>query len=309
MTDPLLLSAALALSIPLAVIGLGLAVRGATAIRQGRDVTERIDSVAGQRHGEQHSRGPVQVIIRRMARASVLSSKEFDNLARLARAAGIFERDGVYRFIALRLILTIGVCLASFAAALVADLSYAIAAMSSLLAMAVAYLAPYLLLPWLARMRCKRIFRELPFFLDCIKLLLQSGASIELSLRHIENMDSVAFREIQRTLSHLVEDLDQGKSYAVTFQRWAEKLVIRDGEELAGLILQSVAHGTELSAMLAQFTRDLIERRLTRARETAGRRSVSLTVVMLAFFLPPLLVIIAAPAITDVVRHYIGMFG
>jgi len=240
-----------------------------------------------------------------LARISLLLSRKSRIQIRLVREAGLFAHGTVNRFLALRIVLPafLAVLSIAFCTSFACPPIPATAITGCLVL--VGYYGPVLVLRSLGRRRRRLVFRELPFFLDSVILLLQTGASLELALRKIAGMDTAAIPEIRRTLPYFLEDLDQGKSYDVAFDRWVEKLAAPDAEELAGLMGQSIRHGTELIPMLEQFIQDQVEQRLANAREVAGRRSVLLTVIMIAFFLPPVMVIISAPAVIDIARTII----
>ena len=75
---------------------------------------------------------------------------------------------------------------------------------------------------------------------------------------------------------------------------------ISEGRDFTGLLKQNLFQGGELAQPLRRLATDISETRLSLAREQMGRKSVLLTLVMLAFFMPVLLIAIAAPAISDV---------
>lgn len=289
-----------------AIFGVYIAQNGYAVLRERRSVERRLASFASEdaAHFWPES-GATEGLLLKLARLSLLISGKRNAQARLVREGGFFSHGAVTRFLALRLGLAIfGLMLGVSTGAIAGRTAVEMGALTIGLMLA-GYFGPVFVLIRRRRLRRKRVFREMPLFLDSVKLILQSGASVELTLRQIARMDAGAMPEIRRTLVYLLEDLDQGRSYDVAFSRWIEKLAIPEAEEVAGLMLQSTRHGTELTPPLEQFIQDQIQRRFAVARETAGKRSVSLTVVMVAFFLPPLVAIIVAPAAIDIVRNIV----
>lgn len=293
-----------ALSATAALLGSRLVQQGLMVERHRRAVGRRVASFAGEPVYEPFGElGPFDTAIRWMARLSLLISKDLEAQARLVRAAGRFANAAVYRFLALRMALaTVGAVVALTCSATTGCSPVIAAALTAVLVSA-GYGGPAYVLRYLAGRRRKKISRELPLFLDSVKLLIQTGASLELALRQVTRIETAAMPELRRTLEILLQDLDQGKSYDLALERWAERAAVPGAMEFASLALQSIKYGTELSPMLEQFIADLIEQRLAMARELAGKRSVSMTVVMVAFFLPPLMAIIGAPAVVDIVRN------
>jgi len=292
-----------ALSTSAALVGMRILQKGMVAHRHTRAVDRRLAMLASESNTESlQELSAFEIAVRGLARLSLLISRDLPSQSRLIREAGIFAHGAVRRYLALRIALPAVVAPICLAFSTTVGLPPERAAVFTAGLVLIGYFGPALVLRRLAGLRRRRVFCELPFFLDSVKLLLQSGASLELALRQIARMDTAAIPEIRRTLPYLLEDLDQGKSYDLAFDRWVEKLAAPDAEELVGLMLQSVRHGTELTPMLEQFIQEQIERRLANARETAGKRSVSLTVIMVAFFLPPLMAIMGAPAVIDIAR-------
>jgi tight adherence protein C len=294
------------LSLSAAVLGTGLVQKSLVAQKNRNAVDRRLASFASKPVDTQlQDMGTLETVIRRLAAVTLLISRNPQTQARLVREAGIFGHGAVYQFLASRAALAIVGLILGPAIGAIAGRS-ALETTTFALGLGFAgYFGPALIVGYLARRRRTRVFREMPLFLDSVKLLLQTGASLELALRHVTRMETGAIPEIRRTLLYFLEDLDQGKSYEIAFDRWVEKLAIPEAEEFAGLMVQSIRHGTELSPMLEQFIQDQIQRRLAKAREAAGKRSVSLTVIMVTFFLPPLMMIIGAPAIVEIARKLI----
>ena len=284
------------------------AIGGATILatyiggRQSRIVEQRLRGLLQVRNGAPKSRTRYEAIIRTINRLSLALSNDLHLMTVIVQVAGFSDQRTVYLFIAIRAVLT--VLLALLAAAISAFLAMPVIyfALITVAAAGVGYLGPTYALRIVASRRRRRIARELPLFLDSLGLLLQSGASIEIALRHIARMETAIIPEIQKSLRLLEEDLDQGKAYAASFERWGARLSIPDARDVVGLLLQSLQYGGEILPLLKQLVNEIIERRLSDARLAAGKRSVFLTLIMVAFFLPPLVLIISGPAVTSIVR-------
>lgn len=78
------------------------------------------------------------------------------------------------------------------------------------------------------------------------------------------------------------------------------RLAVDEGVDFASLLKQATFHGGELGPSLRRYSTELAERRLSRAREEGGRRATYLTMVMVFFFVPVLLVVLLGPAVVDV---------
>lgn len=147
--------------------------------------------------------------------------------------------------------------------------------------------------------RLRRIRREMPFVLDILLVTLESGLSLDQSLRHFAQTEGSAGVQTRRSLQVLVDDLEKGAPYESALAKWGERLGIEEGRELAALFRQSILHGSEIGPLLREFSKDMSEKRLTMARESIGAKTTRLTAIMVAFFLPALLIVVGSqPAVS-----------
>jgi tight adherence protein C len=149
--------------------------------------------------------------------------------------------------------------------------------------------------------RQRELRRELPYILDLLLMMLDSGVSIDQALHHVSlQIENVAPLSAQ-LLGRYIADTEEGMPYDKALDRLAQRLAISEGRDFAGLLKQNLFQGGELSEPLRRLAADIGETRLTHAREQMGRKSVLLTLVMLSFFMPVLLVALAAPAVSDLI--------
>jgi tight adherence protein C len=148
--------------------------------------------------------------------------------------------------------------------------------------------------------RQRELRRELPYVLDLLLMVLDSGVSVDQALQHVSLQIGHVAPITAKLLTRYIADTEDGMPYDKALDRLAQRLAISEGRDFAGLLKQNLFQGGELSEPLRRLAADVIEARLAHAREQMGRKSVLLTLVMLAFFMPVLLVALAAPAVSDV---------
>lgn len=148
--------------------------------------------------------------------------------------------------------------------------------------------------------RQREIRRELPYVLDLVLMVLDSGVSIDQALRHVgEHIGKVA-SICGVMLRRYNAETEEGVPYDLALDRLAQRLLISEGRDFASLLKQNLYQGGELSPPLRRLAADIGDVRLAMAREQAGRKSVLLTLVMLAFFMPVLMIALAGPAVSDI---------
>ncbi|MFA5120090.1 type II secretion system F family protein [Zavarzinia sp.] len=236
-----------------------------------------------------------------VGRATTHSPATIAEFERIMRSTGRYDPGAPYWLAGMRLIGGIVLGVIGLAAGYVLRTPND-ALIAALVGFALGYFGPRYYMSTIAKARRKRMERELPFLIDMLLLLVRSGASIEQSFRHLTQEEADGLGTIKTTIDRLVADIDQGKGYEVSLQRWGARLAIDEGREFSALLIQSLAYGTELTAALKVFSETLIERRMNGARAAIGMKMTQLTVVMMIFMLPPLLIVIAGPAVSRLIE-------
>src|SRR3546814_7389733 len=119
----------------------------------------------------------------------------------------------------------------------------------------------------------RRVNDELPFVLDLMTMMLESGVSLDQCFRTLAGPEGSAAPCVRQTMKLLVDDLQHAIPYPAALQRWAASLVVDGVRELSGLFRQSLFQGTELGPVLKEFGADFTAKRVARARESTGRKN------------------------------------
>lgn len=239
-------------------------------------------------------------LLTRLARyEGALAGGEADRqeIVTLLRAAGFYAPDAAMAFALLR----IGATLGTFAAALAVRLAWhwpggrvwlmptALAVTSFLLAKRALHV--------LAARRQRRVRGELPFLLDLVRLMLESGSSLDQCLRMLARpVAAAAVPQTSAAFRALVDDLQNGAPYEQALGRWADRLGVAAARDLAAIFRQSLLHGSDITERLAAQAQDAAEQRLATAREAVGRKAAQLSGAMMLFFMPALFILLGGPA-------------
>jgi tight adherence protein C len=132
-------------------------------------------------------------------------------------------------------------------------------------------------------------------------MVLDSGVSVDQALGHVSQHIGHAAPLSAAEITHYIAEVEEGMPYDKALDRLGSRLAVREGHDFAALLKQNLFQGGELSPPLRLLASDISEARLAYAREQTGRKSVLLTLVMLSFFMPVLLIAVAGPAISDIV--------
>ena len=168
-------------------------------------------------------------------------------------------------------------------------------------------LACGLLLPkwWLksrVRTRRQQAHRELPLFVDLLRLLQGTGLSLDASLRVIPH----EFRDQLPVLSGEIDISNRqyaaGRSRNDALSRLSKMFGTTDWEELTALLGQIEKHGGAVQEPMRQYALRLREKRRSALRESVGKINVKMTLVMILTLLPALMIVIAGPAFQAILR-------
>lgn len=230
--------------------------------------------------------------VERLGRRLVTDDAPAKEMRELLTKAGFFRPAAVYIFVVVRIGFAIAagfIFLAWFGAT---KINLGIGVILSVLSYRYALIA----VKYLGERRARRIQRELPSVLDIILMVLDSGVSIDQCLHYVAGVIRGSAPTTAVVFTRHIADLDSGVPYDVALDKLGQRLAVDEGIDFANLLKQAIFHGGELSVSIRRFAGDLADGRLALARDTAGRRSTYLTIVLVLFFVPVLLVILMGPA-------------
>jgi len=171
-----------------------------------------------------------------------------------------------------------------------------------LLALGIGYLLPKRILASAAKSRQTQIASEISTFIPLLRILFESGMAVEQSLR-------VLSVEAQRLLPALTNELrlilarvDSGLELGEELSKTASILAVDEFTDTS-VILQQLLHqgGGAMKSLLA-LKQLLDDRRLTRLQEYVSKMSAKMSVVMMVFLFPALLIVLGGPAFIAIAR-------
>jgi tight adherence protein C len=274
---------------------LALALSTSALIRQ-RSVSERLSALVDSHQVRDNALDILfewlEWLGRKLFRESNASREIRENLAK----AGYFGPTSLFIFLALRLSVALIVCFLVIVWRGGSSVDVFLGAALGVLT----YRSALILVKLQGERRARRIQRELPSVLDIILMVLDSGVSIDQCLHYVTTVVGQSAPTTSAVLVKHLADVDSGVPYDVALDRLGQRLAVDEGVDFASLLKQAIFHGGELGPSLRRFSVELADRRLARAREEGGRRATYLTIVMVFFFVPVLLVLLLGPAVVDV---------
>lgn len=169
-------------------------------------------------------------------------------------------------------------------------------------AFVVGFMAPKWILGRIAAGRRERIARELPLFVDLLKLLQGVGLSLDQSLQIMADDFSHVLHVLGYELTLANRQYSQGRTREHSLHRLATLHGNEDLRGLVSLLVQVDRHGGAVQEPLRIFGERLRERRRSEMKERIGKITVKMTGVMVSTLLPALVIVTAGPGFIAILR-------
>lgn len=172
-----------------------------------------------------------------------------------------------------------------------------------LLALGGGLLLPRLWLRARLRARQRQALRELPLFLDLMRVAVEAGQGVDAALLHVApHLSGPLHEETQRLLQRLRLGYDREEAMNV----FARRLGCEEAHVLVAAILQAERTGGGLAPALASQASYLRERLRRRAQEEARKAPIKMLVPMALCLLPAMMLLLMGPAIIDLMQAFRG---
>ena len=150
---------------------------------------------------------------------------------------------------------------------------------------------------WRAARRMARIKAELPLSIRLLRLLLNSGLAYEMAFKRIAEEGEAVVPELGRELDRVLRRTAVGMPLAQSLSVMQERLDDPDVSRLIGILAQLISLGGSVDRSLINLAEDLEKRRESAMREAVNKAAGKMSLIMMLFLFPALLIVLAGPAI------------
>ena len=173
---------------------------------------------------------------------------------------------------------------------------------ASMFALGIGYLLPKRVLAAAAKHRQQTIAKEVSTFIPLLRILFESGMAVEQSLRVLSNEAQRLLPALTHELRLILARVDSGLELGEELGKTARLLEVDEFTDTC-IILQQLIHqgGGAMKSLLA-LKQLLDDRRLTRLQEYISKMSAKMSVVMMVFLFPALLIVLGGPAMIAISR-------
>jgi tight adherence protein C len=160
----------------------------------------------------------------------------------------------------------------------------------------IGFVFPDLILKSKIDKRHKLIIKELPNYIDLLRICIEAGMDLDGGLNKIVEKSSGVLQEETR---HAVAEVKMGKSIIDSLQDMADRINFPDFSSFITLLIQANQMGISISSILSNQSRQINLKYFQAMRARAAKIPVLILVPLVFFVLPSLLVIIMGPVIIN----------
>ena len=175
-------------------------------------------------------------------------------------------------------------------------------AMALFAAVAIALLLPKYLLKRRAERRRRRMRHEVPMFIHLLMLLFEAGLSTRQALQSLMREAQGVLPVLNEEMAIVLRQIEAGGDTAQILKQLGATMEVGELETVLSVLRQADRYGGELREPLSEALAVMEERRVFEMREAVNRLSGRMTVVMVLFFLPALLIFVAGPPFVSIFR-------
>jgi tight adherence protein C len=167
-------------------------------------------------------------------------------------------------------------------------------------------LAPETIASSIRKTHLKKVETGVPDALDMLVICADSGLALEAGLvrvsKELSNLNSALAMELTQTS----RELQIGSDMRRAMESLGERTGLTTLKRLATTLSQSLQYGTPLTQALRTLSAELRDEVLVKFEERAGRLPTLMTIPMILFILPCIFLIVAGPAIINVLATLHG---
>ncbi|BAP41814.1 type II secretion system, protein F domain [Pseudomonas sp. StFLB209] len=169
-----------------------------------------------------------------------------------------------------------------------------------LFALGMGYLLPKRVLAAVAQHRQKQIVVEVSTFIPLLRILFESGMAVEQALRVLSNEGKELLPVLSEEIRVILVRVDSGLELGDELRKTSSLLAVDEFSDTCVILNQLIHQGGGALRSLLALKQLIDDRRLTRLQEYISKLSAKMSVVMMVFLFPALLIVLAGPGFTAI---------
>lgn len=278
-----------------------IAVRG--AVRDNARVERRLaggaaldgDSDVGI---EAKARAKRNLLSQLGAHLTLPDAKEITRLRYELAKAGYYDHGSVKTFLALRVVAIFGpqIIFLAFWGPLSAKLGVVTCLFITMLLAIAGLLGPNHFLKRKANQRTQTCRRGFPDLMDLMTACVEAGLSMDATLVRVSHELGGRYPALKQNLDIMNLELRAGRERNEAMVNFANRINLDEAKALAVMLKQAEEMGSSVSQALRTFSDDMRHKRMMKAEEKAMALPAKLTVPLIVFIFPTIMIMLMMPA-------------
>ena len=229
---------------------------------------------------------------------SLPDAEEITRLRFMLGQAGYYEEHAVKSFLAARVICLFSpvVLILIFWAFITAKYSVGAAVFMALLAAVLGLFAPNLYVRWKIRKCTDLCRRGFPDMMDLMVACIEAGLGLDAALVRVSHELGGRYPALKINLDIMNLELRAGRNRHEAMMNFANRINLEEAKALAVMLKQAEEMGSSMGKALRTFADDMRHKRMMRAEEKAMGLSAKLTVPLIMFIFPTIMIMLLLPA-------------
>jgi tight adherence protein C len=263
-----------------------------------RSASDRLHEMTGGPNAEEDAQ--VKMIAERLSKLASPDSAEEQTMLRLKMIQGGYtHRQALEFFNAIRVGLAIGLPVV-LVPLLIGKDDLVWLAGSVLVFAGAGYYVPQLVVDGRVAARQKKILAPFPDALDLLVTSVEAGLGLDAAFRRVAEELRGAAPELSFEFMLVNQQTSAGMTRVEALKNLEKRTGLTEVKQLVNMLTQSERFGTSIARSLRVHSENTRAIRMARAEEEAAKVSPKLTVVMILFLLPCLLVVLLGPAVVQI---------
>lgn len=170
------------------------------------------------------------------------------------------------------------------------------------IAFAIGYLVPKRVLAAQVRLRQERLAQEVSLMIPMLRMLFEVGMTVEQALRVLAQEGAEILPEMAVELRQVLGRVDAGLELGQELRQVALLMQVDDMTDCFAILEQLIYQGGGAMASLLSLKELLDDRRMTTLQERVSKMSAKMSVVMMLFLFPALLIVLAGPGFVAIIQ-------
>lgn len=177
------------------------------------------------------------------------------------------------------------------------------------IAFTLGFLSPRYVLRYQANARRNALSREMPTAIHLLRMLFDAGLSTEHALRVMHDEGRVLLPNLALEIGGALQRIDAGHDRADALGDMAAPLDVAELTDTVAILKQVTRYGGNIRDSLMKFAKLMEERQQSALREYVNRLSGKMSVVMMVFLFPALLIFLAGPGFLALGKGLTSIYG